>query len=49
MTDIPSLLSTVGSVSAVGVVLVEALVLYAGYGVLFDRVGPSVVDRFETE
>lgn len=47
MIDVASLLHTASSMSAVGFVLAEALVLYAGYGVLFERVGPTVTDRIE--
>ena len=47
MIDGASLLHTASSMSAVGFVLAEALVLYAGYGVLFERVGPTVTDRIE--
>ena len=49
MIDAASLLQSASSMSAVGFVLAEALVLYAGYGVLFERVGPSVTDRIEDE
>ncbi len=31
----------------VGVVLIEAVVFYAGYGALEDTVAPTVIDRIE--
>lgn len=49
MIDPASLIESARSVSSVGFVLAESLVLYAGYGVLFDRVGSNVKAALEDE
>lgn len=49
MIDLASLVDLVSSVSVIGFVLVEALVLYVAYGVVFERAGDDVKSALADE
>lgn len=44
---LPGASPSVAALAVIGVVLLEAAVLYAGYGLLEDKLGPAVFRRIE--
>ncbi|EMA65832.1 DUF7512 family protein [Halorubrum kocurii] len=42
---LPGASPTVAALAVIGVVILEAVLLYAGYGILEDRLGPVVFEQ----
>lgn len=49
MLDLSGMSSNIRSVVVVGLILVEALVLYVGYGTVMKLAGPRVMDLIRSK